>query len=67
MSPIVSLYHNPNFYIAYRTTENWDYWTDNGKRVNFRISRTDYPALPDFTGVYVIIWVLCIGIFWRKK
>ena len=61
---LVTLCKSPNFYIGYITAKN--YWVENGKRVNFTISHTIFPTIPDFTGFCIVIGVLCVGIFWRK-
>ena len=62
---LVSLYESSNFYIGYITAKN--YWIENGKRVNFTISHTMFPTVPDFTGFCIVIGVLNLGIFWRKN
>lgn len=43
-----------------------DYWTRDGKRVNFRVGRINNPRVPDWTGFSVLIWIFNLYIAWRK-
>jgi hypothetical protein len=44
-----------------------DYWTSNGKRVNFRVARVNNPEYPQYTGIHIIIWILSIYMAWKKR
>jgi len=46
--------------------DDWDYWTINGKRVNFNIKKINNPEHPDFVGFNIIIWVFNFYYVWRK-
>lgn len=44
-----------------------DYWTRDGKRVNFRAKRMSSPRAPGWTGFNVIVWIFNLYIAWRKR
>jgi hypothetical protein len=56
----------PHFDFGVRVPDDWDYWTIDGKRVNFKIKRISKPEYPDYTGVSIILWIFSIYFIWRK-
>jgi len=53
--------------LAVYVPDNWDYWTMNGKRVNFGIKKVNNPEYPNFTGISIIFWIFNLYCVWRKK
>lgn len=53
--------------LAVYVPDDWDYWTMNGKRVNFGIKKVYSPEHPDFTGISIVLWVFNLYYVWRKR
>ena len=53
--------------LAVYVPDNWDYWTMNGKRVNFGINKINNPEYPNFTGISIVFWIFKLYCVWRKK
>lgn len=49
---------------ALYVTTNWDYWTLNGKRVNFNIKKI---SRSEYVGYSIIIWIFNFHYVWRKN
>lgn len=54
------------YHLALHVPDKWDYWTSDGKRVNFRIRKLNNPEYPDYTGFTIILWVFNLYCVWRK-
>ena len=47
--------------------DNLDYWTRDGKRVNFRAKRMSNSTAPEWTGFNFIVWIFNLYIAWKKR
>jgi hypothetical protein len=63
---ILHLYKHPEIDFSVRVPTDWDYWTYDGERVNFRIKKLENPDHPNHTGFYIILWIFSIALIWMK-
>jgi len=54
------------FHFSVRVPNEWDYFTNNGKRVNLFLSKVPNNNNHGFTGFYLIVWIFCITFAWRE-
>jgi hypothetical protein len=53
--------------LSLHVPDKWDYWTMNGKRVNFNIKKINNPEYQNFTGFSIILWVFNLYYVWKLK
>jgi len=53
--------------LAVYVPDKWDYWTINGKRVNFNIKKINNPEYQNFTGYSIILWIFNLYYVWEKE
>ena len=56
-----------NYAISLEVPSEWDYWTENGERVNFLFKKIQRKIKPGkYVGYTLIIWIFNFKIVWRK-
>lgn len=53
--------------VLFTVPSDLDYWTCDGKRINFRAKRLNNFRLPGWTGFNVIIWIFNLHVAWKKR